>query len=372
MSPWVDKQEFLELTTARDTLPVVQAALDRKTAYEAIQDETLRLRSQEIAGLNATVHELQLSLAALRLSERVVAYEDDVRARLDEGLKTDVHIGLSPLMESVEAALRPEAERRVTEEIRSGLVATEDARILEEVRVTEGPRILEKQDDTLRKTGVYDDIREKKRLEVARRIRADLIAAVNAEAEDEFKTPENRDAFIAAIAPDIKKDPQVLQYVKALEAKFYPEWRVQGEQLALAKAERQVRARQQDIVLEAAEEFARSTRGKRAIEEVTSTVEKSIKAIAIEDLLRASGDATHKALLDERTQIAAEALARQNISDRLKLEFFNGGIDTSNIEAGTVLEIHLGQVSSKNENIYDHTKGDYRNVKKPESQNPSQ
>ncbi len=374
MSPWVNGPEFEKLDEAEKQLPIVQAALEQaQTRITYLESEVDRWKGWSDAAdnryseasnvnldLQRTIADQDITIAALRLNASIAAAAEETEAQLRAELD-GIHTGDLARTEAqtqFEQAAIDRANKKVTERVTEQLIEERAAKKLAQIEAKDGPRILAEMDRYLENSGRYAEIDEEVAEAYPVSVHDKLVANRIAQATAQLSTPEYEANYLKEHVDEINNDPRVRAAVETEEAKLRPLWEEQGLQDAKDRALAALYAQEPDIRKQADEDFSESASGRRQIQDAEQKGRQEVKHMTIRDVIIAAGNAAHVAALAERDELEGQKILQQNAIEKLTSQFSNGGIDTTNIEKGTVLDIELGEVSTKYEDRY--VSGNYR------------
>lgn len=316
---------------------------------------------EQAARIETLEEQLQHAQTELQFAQR--AGDVVLRAEAAESLR---HLDEAGVMEEEAEAI---AEQNVGNVLRStmvremadGLVKAEYDRFAAKVRETEGPEIKANLEETLEADGTFARERKRARDDVRAEIQAELLAEAKQRALEVEGTEEKREAYRAAIRPEVMASEEVQQHAadvrKANEAGWY------GEVAAEAQAEidAEEAAREEDYKNAAAQEYKDSERGQKYRMGRRAKLHETWDDAWPDAVAAEIDDEELKALLTAKAEREKEKLRKEEAAAKL-LEAFEGrGVDTAALPADTRITIYLGEMGEREKKTTEYNRRTGRN-----------
>lgn len=333
-----------ELDTTRATLAETSEELERTRESER--------RLLGVADSDAgTIRDLRKELADNQIANHIAAYTLDVLAKMEEAGEIDF---------GAEATAREVVTQRTidqaTASVTNELIDTEYARLAAEIDPATIDTIRKQLTDRMTHDGTFEGLKKEVAQDTRKKLIEELLAEARVEAEAALTAPEAKTELWTEVQADETYMQEVAKIVAQARKAALQAQRDEFKASAPELARQEVETGHDAALAAFMKEWAGTYEGSDKIAKLKRKLEKRVAEEAEAEILAATENATLKELYAKREA----QLARDLEAEVLLADFTDGGIDTTTIQAGSRLELILGDTEQKDDTYYDPGYGNRR------------
>lgn len=309
----------------------------------------------EVAGLEAERNRLSRQLDEARaqlaeVSEEVLVLRGAARvvpslaARI-QGFYNDGNI-IEAATHLASEVIAAEQEPVVTAELRDRILTDRGDSLRARFRLERSPLIRERLKEEMENDGTFERTDQEVEDEMTGEVYSQLVAERKAASREELETPEAKTAFMERIRTEVAESDELATYREELRAELETEWREEANNAAKRQIREAVEGEEEEYKERAKKDYLESYSGRNLRSSLEEKLRRKWGEEAIETVASELEDELLQAILTERARLAKVKIERENKATRLLGEFTGKGLDTSTVEAGSLLEVLLGNTQT--------------------------